>query len=306
MLRRVVVVCVMVAAATAAVIVILRLGGSDQPVGSAPLRDDFTGANGLITNEFAHWNPDRPDRVTSPLWEVTGGSLFRDDGTAWTGPLDTSAPDPNSSDGTGSAVFRMISRREFTDPSIRFGLRVDGHAMPPGSDADWAGVHVFLRYCDETDLYVATVFRRDGIVTIRRSCRGRGERRHLRHARRGTGSDRDGRMAHGGCVAHRPGWRRTADLGLHRWTTGAQCLGRRLGREDRSRTRPGRGLRADWTEFHLDDMDVPRTDPDQGSRECSLVSEKVTGPAPVGHHADRATPPEVPGALGECAVRAIR
>src|SRR4051794_34420913 len=38
--------------------------------------DNFNYPNGLITNEYAYWNPSDPRAVQSPLWEMTSGSLF--------------------------------------------------------------------------------------------------------------------------------------------------------------------------------------------------------------------------------------
>ena len=56
------------------------------------LVDDFSGPNGLVTNEFAFFNQHNPATVRSPTWIVTSGSLFVHDqpldgrvgpGTAW-------------------------------------------------------------------------------------------------------------------------------------------------------------------------------------------------------------------------------
>lgn len=134
----------------------------------------FRGPDGLITNEFAHWNPARAEAVASTAWEMTSGSLFRRDGTAWSGLPDDRTPNARSSDGTHSAVFRLVTRRRgFGDVAVSFRLRNDGLSStgetPPVA---WDGVHVFLRYQSQYELYYASVNRRDDRVVIKKKCRG--------------------------------------------------------------------------------------------------------------------------------------
>ncbi len=167
------VVCVVLTAMAAAAVPTSCSDDPDALDGAeGALVEDFAGPDGLITNEYAHWNPEDPRGVRSPDWDVTAGSLFRHDGTGWSGPPDTVSPDASSSNGTGSATFRMTSRRVFTDPSVRFRLRIDAEDAPSGGDTAWAGVHVFLRHRGEAELYVASVFRRDGTVAIKKKMPG--------------------------------------------------------------------------------------------------------------------------------------
>ena len=78
--------------------------------GGPAIVDNFDGSNGLITAEGQPIPPGEP-------WQMTSGSLFRDDGTGWSG-----VPD----DATGSAVFRMVSvERDFDDVDVSVTLRVD-------------------------------------------------------------------------------------------------------------------------------------------------------------------------------------
>jgi hypothetical protein len=138
------------------------------------LSDSFGGGDGLITNEYAYWNPSDPSSVVSPVWELDSGSLFRRGGAGWTGVPDDRSPDATSSSGNNSAVFRLTTRRsDFGDVSVSFRLRNDGlsstGSTPP---VDWDGVHVFLRYQSEFSLYYASVNRRDGTVVIKKKVPG--------------------------------------------------------------------------------------------------------------------------------------
>jgi hypothetical protein len=149
--------------------------------GSAPadparpllLADDFNAANGphgLITNEAALWSPG-PGAVNSPTWEMTSGSLFTRGGVGWSGPPDHANPDHLSSNGTGSAVFRLPTRRaDFTAVRQQVWVRVNRFAS---GARPWDGVVLWPRYQTEFSLYFAYLLRRDGAVQITKKCPGR-------------------------------------------------------------------------------------------------------------------------------------
>ncbi len=44
--------------------------------GTRLFTDSFSNPNGLLTNEYAYWNPALADSVSSPNWEMTSGSFF--------------------------------------------------------------------------------------------------------------------------------------------------------------------------------------------------------------------------------------
>ena len=123
----------------------------------------------LITNEYAHWNPGLG--VESPDWEMTSGSLFAG---GWTGVPDDCAPNRLSSDCTNSAVFRLNTKRsDFGDVRVDAQLRGNAWASTSTTPAvDWDGVHLWLRYQDEQELYYASVARRDGSVVVKKKCPG--------------------------------------------------------------------------------------------------------------------------------------
>jgi len=148
---------------------------TDPPTTAGPpaaFRDAFDDPDGLLTNEYAHWNADHADAVPSPRWDVTSGSLFVRDGAAWTGAPDRGSPGPRSESATGSAVFRAINRaiapaRE----TVRLAMLPIAFVDGP-QDQDWDGAHVLVRYQDEAELYAVSIVRRDGQVAIKRKLPG--------------------------------------------------------------------------------------------------------------------------------------
>jgi hypothetical protein len=136
--------------------------------------DHFAGPDGLVTNEYAHWNWTHRDAVISPAWDMTSGSLLRHHGDAWTGVPDATTPDARSLLHTDSAVFRVTTRRaDFGDVTVSMRLRnIRLTSTPRTPRTDWDGVHLFLRYQSEQYLYYASVNRRDGTVAIKKKVPG--------------------------------------------------------------------------------------------------------------------------------------
>jgi hypothetical protein len=142
---------------------------------NAPLlTDDFRQPNGLVTNEFAYFNPRDPASVKSPVWLVTSGSLFARDHAGWTGIPGVGSPDPRSAAATDSSVFRAVTRdADLRDVAVSFGLLIQRFVTARGADLpSYQGVHVFLRYQSPTLLYVLSVDRRDGVLVIKKKVPG--------------------------------------------------------------------------------------------------------------------------------------
>ena len=132
-------------------------------------QDTFTGADGLITNEYAHWNS---DGINSPDWDVTSGSLFRQSNAAWTGLPDLLASNKYSSDHTDSDVFRLNTFRTFAG-NIKVSLALKNNSDIHDSncsvnDTCWHGVHIWLRHLTQYDLYAISLNRADNKVAIKR------------------------------------------------------------------------------------------------------------------------------------------
>jgi hypothetical protein len=138
------------------------------------LLDDFNRPNGLVTNEFAYFNPHDPAAVRSPTWIATSGSLFVRDNVGWTGPLNQGAPGPRSANRTNSSVFRIVTQRaNFQNVTVAFSLFVQKFGITPsGLAPGFQGVHVFLRYQSPDLLYVVSVDRRDGVLVIKKKVPG--------------------------------------------------------------------------------------------------------------------------------------
>ncbi len=142
--------------------------------GSELLRDDFTASDGLITNEYAYWNPSDPSAYRSPIWELTSGSLFAQNNQGWTGLPDTGEPNLTSSNNTNSAVFRLTTKRhDFGDVAVSCLLLNKGLSSTLDTPAvDWDGIHLWLRYQSQYHLYYASMNRRDNTVIIKKKTPG--------------------------------------------------------------------------------------------------------------------------------------
>ena len=150
---------------------VTRWGRTGQPEAFTP---SFAGSDQLVTNEYAHRHPDRAGVHRSADWEVTSGSLYRRGGVAWSGLPDAAAPDADSATGTGSSVFRMTTRRHDFE-NVRVSLRLRNLGLTDRgreAPADTDGVHLFLGWKDETELYVVSLNRRDGRMAVKKKLNG--------------------------------------------------------------------------------------------------------------------------------------
>jgi hypothetical protein len=143
--------------------------GAGAPPPGALFTDGFDGADRLLTNEFAFLNPASTAAARSPSWDVTDGSAFVNAGQAWTGVPDAAAPDAASSNGTGSASFKMRTKRaDFGDVQVGFTLRNEGLSTTPSTPATaWDGVHVMLRQ-QAVAQYALSVNRRNNVAVIKK------------------------------------------------------------------------------------------------------------------------------------------
>ena len=151
------------AAALLATVLAAALGGCAGAAAQRSIADSFEGPDGLIAAEG------HPATDGSP-WVMTSGSLFRANGSAWSG-----VPDSGESPGeTGSAVFRMVSKDDgFADVDLGLNLRIDDlvdTARTPAQDYD--GAHIWVRYQSDRQLYAVSVDRRDATMIIKKKCAG--------------------------------------------------------------------------------------------------------------------------------------
>ena len=124
----------------------------------------------LVTNDYAYFNPANPRAVRSADWLVTSGSLFARNGDGWTGRPDSAQPNAHSSNGTGSATFRAVTRRrDFGNVAVAFDLRTLRYVRTAANPVhSWDGVHLFLHYRSQRSLYVLTLNRRDDRVLVKK------------------------------------------------------------------------------------------------------------------------------------------
>jgi hypothetical protein len=141
---------------------------------AALIYDSFDRSNGLVTNEYAYYNPSSRYSITSPIWQQTSGSFFINGSDAWSGVPDAVEPNARSTNGTGSAIFRLTTRRnDFKDVAVSFDLlnkNLTHTAATPAAATD--GVHVWLRHLGETALYAVSVNRRDNKIVVKKKVSG--------------------------------------------------------------------------------------------------------------------------------------
>ncbi|MBB4760828.1 hypothetical protein ACFQFC_32250 [Amorphoplanes digitatis] len=140
----------------------------------APFRPSLGRKSGLVTNSYAYRNPRDRNARRSAVWEVTAGSLFAAGDSGDTGKIDDGAPGRRSDRFTGSAVFRMNTRRaDFGDVEVAFDLNIAGQGSTSYTPAiSYDGVHIWLRHRTQYHLYAVSVARRDGKVLIKKKCPG--------------------------------------------------------------------------------------------------------------------------------------
>jgi hypothetical protein len=148
--------------------------GTTTTTTSAMFTDTFTGSDGLITNEYAYWNPTKTGIRTSPNWEMTSGSLFRKNNMAWTGIPDGTGPGISSSTYNDSAVFRLTTKRsDFGNVAVTFDLLNKGLVTTSRTSAEsYDGVHVWTRHQSEYSMYYASINRRDSTIVIKKKVPG--------------------------------------------------------------------------------------------------------------------------------------
>jgi len=169
---------------TLAALTLAALGGAMMPTMTAApaeaatitpyITDTFTKSNQLLTNAYAYSSPTSLRADHDGVWEMTSGSLFVRDNHGWSGKVQDGPVDATSTRTTGASVFRMRSQRDdMLNTRVTLRLRTDRYASTakvPARDRD--GVHLWLRYQSEENLYLVSMNRRDNTVVIKRKVPG--------------------------------------------------------------------------------------------------------------------------------------
>ncbi|MCZ4495786.1 MAG: hypothetical protein JWM25_369, partial [Thermoleophilia bacterium] len=134
------------------------------------MSDNFDRPNGLITNEYATYNPNQAGVFKDAQWWSDSGSFFAQNNTGWSGRPDAVAPNINSSTSTNSSIFRLWTKRTtFGDAAIEVDLRVNGLTSTTKTPAaSWDGFHVVTRRQSSGARYYVTMNRRDGVMIIKK------------------------------------------------------------------------------------------------------------------------------------------
>jgi hypothetical protein len=143
------------------------------PVADALLFDDFTGPDGVITNHYAYWHSSDPLAFQDDIWEMESGCALRQDNTLWTGIPTSNVPNRDCSNGSGSEIFRLWTKRSFENVRVSLMLRNNGYVSGAVGERSWDGIKIWLRRQGGTGpvrLYTAEVNRRQGNVIIQKKC----------------------------------------------------------------------------------------------------------------------------------------
>lgn len=115
----------------------------------------------------------------------TGGMIETQNGSTDVASLDVTSGDlratndPSTTGRTTDNVFRMLAEKlnggarvSWDTMSVKSTFYVEQwNTLPPGSDVEWLGLHLFARYQTEYDLYVASL-RSNGDIYIKRKLCG--------------------------------------------------------------------------------------------------------------------------------------
>jgi hypothetical protein len=226
------------------------------PDSDALLFDDFTGADGVITNHYAFWSPDDTSAFRDDIWEMESGCALRSDNTLWTGVPTSGLPNRSCSNGSGSEVFRLWTKRSFTNVDVTFSLRNNGFVSGAEGERSWDGIKIWLRRQGGTGsvgLYTAEINRRQGNLLIQKKCAG-SDTYHILNQGRPEGSAATiGEWEKvGGSITNQADGSVRITLMRHGQTvldatdSGVGCAPYRTG---------GRvGIRGDYTDFNADDF----------------------------------------------------
>jgi hypothetical protein len=221
--------------------------------------DGFTGDDGVITNHYAFWSPDDRSAFRSANWEMESGCALRQDNTLWSGVPTANEPNKDCSNGSGSEVFRLWTKRtDFGNVAVSMSLRNNGYAVGSQGERSWDGVKIWLRRQGASGshgLYTVEVNRRQGNIMIQKKCANSDEYHILEQARpEGAAASIGSWEAVGGTVRNQPDGSvkltmvRHGETVLEAVDTGVGCA---------PITSPGRvGVRGDSTNFNVDDFRV--------------------------------------------------
>ena len=222
---------------------------------NALLFDDFSGANGVITNHYAFWSDD-DSAFRDDVWEMESGCALRRDNTLWTGVPTSGLPNRDCSNGSGSEVFRLWTKKSFTNVNVTFSLRNNGFVSGAEGERSWDGIKIWLRRQGGTGsvgLYTAEVNRRQGNLMIQKKCAGSDEYHILNQARPEGSAPSFGEWEKvGGSIVNQPDGSVKITLMRHGQTVleatddGVGCAPYRTA---------GRvGMRGDYANFNADDF----------------------------------------------------
>lgn len=148
----------------------LPLAEPTTPVPKTLFFDALSSPDGIVTNEYSHYNSTGLCPHTSAVWEMTSGTLLIKNGAGYSGvPTDEATAVCESSQQTDSATFRLNTKaNNFRNVKLSVDYQAVKHGGASVATSTYDGMHIWVGYQNEYALYAVSVFRWDGVVVIKK------------------------------------------------------------------------------------------------------------------------------------------
>lgn len=136
--------------------------------------DPFNDRDGIISNEFSYWHANKACPYSSPLWNITSGTLFAKNGVGYSGnPTKQTSSICNSNIATNSAVFTMDTKQnDFENVKISLDYKLGAHSISTDTGNSYDGLHLLLGEKDTQNTYTVSLFRWDSVAVIKKKVAG--------------------------------------------------------------------------------------------------------------------------------------
>ena len=132
--------------------------------------DSLSGTSRIVTNEFVHWSPNDGCSYTSSTWDMTSGTLMIQNNAGYSGvPTEESHSVCESKFHNNSAIFRLNTKQSnFTNVAVSMDYKAVTHGGGGAPNNSYDGIHIWVGYQTQYALYIATVFRWDDNLVIKK------------------------------------------------------------------------------------------------------------------------------------------
>lgn len=132
--------------------------------------DPLSGTDRIVTNEFNHWNKNSACPYKSDIWDMTSGTLLIKNGMGYSGvPTSEKKSICDSTVQNNSAIFRLNTKQNnFSNATVSLDYMPIQHGGGGATNHSYDGIHVWVGYKTQYSLYIATIFRWDENLVIKK------------------------------------------------------------------------------------------------------------------------------------------